>query len=84
MADYGARGTASGELLGDVGQENDRARITALANTNHVPATYPHREYVQSRGLMSYGASVPDMFRHAATYVVKILKGAKPADLPVE
>ena len=63
---------------------NHRARITAFANNNHLPAMYPHREYVQPGGLMSYGASVADMFRRSAAYVVTILKGAKPADLPVE
>jgi putative ABC transport system substrate-binding protein len=63
---------------------NHRARITEFANKNRLPAMYPHREYVQSGGFMAYGASLLDMFRHAATYVVKILTGAKPADLPVE
>jgi len=59
-------------------------RIVALAAQSQLPAVYPYRESVEAGGLMAYGANAPDMFRHAATYVDKILKGTKPADLPVE
>ncbi len=60
------------------------ATIVGLAAKNRLPAAYGYREYVDAGGLMSYGVNVPDLYRRAATYVDKILKGAKPADLPVE
>ena len=55
-----------------------------LATKNRLPAMYPNSEYVETGGLMSYAADIVAMFRRAATYVDKILKGRKPADLPVE
>jgi ABC-type uncharacterized transport system substrate-binding protein len=61
-----------------------RRRAADLAVKNRLPAIYERLEYVKDGGLMSYGVSSTDLFRRAATYVDKILKGAKPADLPVE
>jgi putative ABC transport system substrate-binding protein len=61
-----------------------RAQIADLALKNRLPATYPRREFVEDGGLMSYGVSIFDLDRRAATYVDKILKGSKPAELPVE
>jgi putative ABC transport system substrate-binding protein len=61
-----------------------RRRIIRFAASNRLPATYPYREYVDAGGLISYAPSFVDMYRGAAVYVDKILKGAKPADLPVE
>jgi putative ABC transport system substrate-binding protein len=55
-----------------------------LAAKNRLPAVYAQREFVEAGGLMSYGPNLADLFRRAATYVDRILKGAKPADLPVE
>jgi putative ABC transport system substrate-binding protein len=61
-----------------------RKRITDLAAKNRMPAMYDQKAFVDEGGLMSYGPNIADMFRRAATFVDKILKGAKPADLPVE
>jgi ABC-type uncharacterized transport system substrate-binding protein len=61
-----------------------RQRIAAWAAAAGIPAIYGFREHVEVGGLMSYGVNVPENFRRAAAYVDKILKGAKPADLPVE
>jgi putative ABC transport system substrate-binding protein len=58
--------------------------ILKFASKNRLPAMYQVKEYVERGGLMSYGASVGELVRRASTYVDKILKGAKPGDLPVE
>jgi len=76
---------AAGVLVGrDALVLQQRAQIAALAAENRLPAIYGFRENAEAGGLMAYGANVPSMYRRAATYVDKILKGAKPADLPVE
>jgi putative ABC transport system substrate-binding protein len=63
---------------------SDRARIVALAARHRLPAMYGTREFADEGGLMAYGPHRPDLYRRSAVYVDKILKGAKPADLPVE
>ena len=62
----------------------ERKRIAELAGKYRLPAIYPQKEYVDEGGLMSYGTDNTDLYRRAAIYVDKILKGAKPADLPVQ
>ncbi len=62
----------------------NRARIVMQTATHRLPAIYPHIEYVNDGGLMSYGANRADLFRRSAIYIDKILKGTKPADLPIE
>ena len=64
--------------------ERNRASIITLARKYRIPTVYPWRNYVEEGGLASYSANLLDMHRRAATYVDKILKGAKPAELPVE
>jgi ABC-type uncharacterized transport system substrate-binding protein len=61
-----------------------RRRLVDLAAQNRLIAVWEHRDFADTGGLMSYGPNLVDMNRRAATYIDKILKGAKPADLPVE
>src|SRR5262249_17263915 len=61
-----------------------RQRIAQLEVSSHLPTLYDNKEFVDAGGLVAYGPNLVDMHRRLATYVDKILKGAKPADLPVE
>ncbi len=63
---------------------DNRARIIDFAAKNQMPSIYNRRRFVTDGGLMFYGTDTPDLYRRAAVYVDRILKGAKPADLPVE
>ncbi|HEV8225702.1 MAG TPA: ABC transporter substrate-binding protein [Methylomirabilota bacterium] len=71
-------------VLADPLTVRNRAHIVELAARSRIPAIYPFLEFTRVGGLMAYGPSIPELFRRAAGYVEKILKGAKPADLPVE
>jgi len=62
----------------------ERRRLVDLAAKNRLPTVFPYREYLDAGGLIAYGPNVADLYRRIATYVDKILKSAKPADLPVE
>ena len=79
-----AGGTEALVVLPDAMFWNTRARIVALAAKYRMPAIYPEREYADEGGLLAYSQNVSDQFRRAAGHVDKILKGAKPADLPIE
>jgi putative ABC transport system substrate-binding protein len=87
--DIAFRGTIKGRadallVLGSPVPIAHRKRIVDLAVKHRLPATYARPEFIDAGGLMYYGTNYNDLFRRAATYVDKILKGAKPADLPVE
>ena len=69
---------------GGLGSSLHRKKILELVEQNRMPAIYPAVVWTDAGGLMYYGANIPDLYRRAATFVDKILKGAKPADLPVE
>jgi putative tryptophan/tyrosine transport system substrate-binding protein len=70
-------------LLSPVTQTH-RGRIIAIAEQRRLPAIYPYRHFAAEGGLLSYGIDLPDLYKQAASYVDRILKGAKPADLPVQ
>jgi putative ABC transport system substrate-binding protein len=71
-------------VVSDSLTNTNRKRIIDFASANHIPAMYEFGYYVRDGGLMSYGPDASDMFRRAAAYVDKILKGSKPGELPVE
>ena len=71
-------------LFSDAQFFSARRRIAGLAATHRLPAMYESREFIEDGGLISYGPNIPDLSRRAAAFVVKILNGAKPADLPIE
>jgi putative ABC transport system substrate-binding protein len=80
-----ARGPNAGLIVvGNPAGNAHRELIMTLAATHRLPAVYPFRSYSTGGGLMSYGADVIDQCRRAAGYVDRILKGEKPADLPVQ
>jgi len=70
--------------LADAVLWNHRTRVVALTAQHRLPAIFPERKFTDASGFIAYGPSVPDSFRRAAVYVDRILKGAKPEDLPVE
>src|SRR5207244_7906021 len=70
-------------VAGDVFFTSRRVQLVTLAATNRIPASYPSREAVEVGGLMGYATDRADMFRQVGVYTGQILKGAKPADLPV-
>jgi putative tryptophan/tyrosine transport system substrate-binding protein len=81
MGDTGVEGAI---ILDDAMFHQERTHLTTLAAQRQIPAIYGHRDYAEVGGLLSYGPHLPTLFRRAATFVDKILKGAKPEDLPVE
>jgi len=83
--DQAVRQRANGLVVGqDSLMQVQRKLIVELAAKHRLPASYQSRDYVDEGGLISYGVSYPDQYRRAAAYVDKILKGAKPGDLPME
>jgi putative ABC transport system substrate-binding protein len=75
----------NGGMIATVGGiARHRAAIIATANTGHLPATYPYRYYAADGGLVSYGPDTVDQYRRAASYIDRILRGEKPANLPVQ
>ena len=71
-------------VLPDIFARNNRQQIISLAGKYRLPSIYPFKFFITAGGLISYGVDDVDLFRRAASYVDRILKGAKPADLPVQ
>jgi putative ABC transport system substrate-binding protein len=84
FSDMARAGASALTMLGGLLLIRERRRLVDLGATNRLPAVYPLREFVDAGGLMAYGPNLADLFRRAATYVDKILKGTNPGDLPVE
>jgi putative ABC transport system substrate-binding protein len=84
FSDMTSAGVGALTMLSTIMFSDERRRLVDLAAKHRLPAVYPGRHFVDAGGLMAYGASQAGVSRRAATYVDKILKGAKPADLPVE
>jgi putative ABC transport system substrate-binding protein len=82
--DLRKHGTEALYVVGDTLMNSNRDRISAWAMSARLPTIYVAREYVEVGGLMSYGANIPHLFSRAAELVDKILRGAKPGDIPVE
>jgi putative ABC transport system substrate-binding protein len=81
MVEWQANGVIT---LNDAMLFSQRERVVTLALDNKLAAIHPEAEFPEAGGLVSYGPSLADLFRGAASYVDKILKGAKPAELPIE
>jgi putative ABC transport system substrate-binding protein len=79
-----AQGAGGLLILGSATLYEFQRRVADLLTNARLPAIAAWRQFPEAGGLMSYGADIPEMFRRAAVYVDKILRGAKPADLPVE
>jgi ABC-type uncharacterized transport system substrate-binding protein len=84
MAAAGREGGTALVVFPDVFTTDNRQQIVALAKQHRLPAVYTYRYFTDVGGMMSYGIDVNDMFKKAAGYIDRILKGAKPADLPVQ
>ena len=71
-------------MLPDVSTVNHRQEIIALAGRHRLPAIYPYRLFASSGGLVSYGSDIADVYRRAASFVDRILRGGSPASMPIE